>query len=50
MFANEASLFFEHKDIKILLSTVNRELYNIDEWFTSTKLSLNLQNEICNFS
>ena len=33
--------FFEHKDISVLFSTVNKELQNINEWFISNKLSLN---------
>ena len=51
MFADDANLFFEHKDISFLFSIVNRELQNIDEWFISNKLSLNVKkNEIFNFS
>ena len=42
MFADGANLFFEHKDISILFSTVKRELQNINEWFISNKLSLNV--------
>ena len=34
---------FEHKDISVLFSTVNRELQNINEWFISNKLSLNVK-------
>ena len=43
MFADDANLFFEHKDISLLFSTVNRELQNINEWFISNKLSLNVK-------
>ena len=43
MFADDTNLFFEHKDISVLFSTVNRGLQNINEWFISTKLSLNVQ-------
>ena len=51
MFADDTNLFFEHKDISFLFSTVNRELQNINEWFISNKLSLNVKkNEIFNFS
>ena len=34
MFVHDANLFFEHKDISVLFSTVNREFQNITEWFT----------------
>ena len=44
MFADDTNLFFEHKDISFLFSTVNRELQNINEWFISNKLSLNVKN------
>ena len=43
MFADDTNLFFEHKDISFLFSTVNRELQNINEWFISNKLSLNVK-------
>ena len=43
MFPEDANLHFEHKDISVLFSTVNRELQNINEWFISYKLSLNVK-------
>ena len=43
MFADDTKLFLEHKDISVLFSTVNRELQNINEWFISNKLSLNVK-------
>ena len=43
MFTNNTNLFFEYKDISVLFSTVNRELQNINEWFISNKLSLNVK-------
>ena len=43
-FADDTNLLFEHKDIRVLISTVNRESQNINEWFTSNKLSLNVKN------
>ena len=43
MFADDTNLFVEHKDISVLFSTVNRELQNINEWFISNKLSLNVR-------
>ena len=45
MFADDTNLFFEHKDISVLFSTVNRELQNINEWFISNKLSLTLRKQ-----
>ena len=41
--ANDTNLFFEHKDISVLFLTVNRELQNINKWFISNKLSLNVK-------
>ena len=43
MFADDTKLFFKHKDISVLFSSVNRELQNINEWFISNKLSLNVK-------
>ena len=43
MFANNANLFLEHKEISIFFSTVNRQLQNINEWFISHKLSLHVK-------
>ena len=42
LFADDSNLFFEHKDISIFFSTVNRELQNINECYISNKLSLNV--------
>ena len=41
MFADDTNLFYSHKNIKTLFSTVNQELNNLNEWFKSNKLSLN---------
>ena len=43
MFADDTNLFFSHKNLKTLFSTVNKELKNIHEWFKSNKLSLNVK-------
>ena len=44
MFADDKNLFFEQKDISVVLfSTVNRKLQNINERFLSYKLSLNVK-------
>ena len=39
MFADDTSLFYEHKDLKTLFSLVNQELQKINEWFEANKLS-----------
>ena len=43
MFAVDTNPFSEHTDIRVLFSKVNRELRNINEWFISNKLSLNVK-------
>ena len=47
MFVDDTNLFLEHKGITILFSTLNKELQNINEWFTSNKLSLNVKKTKC---
>ena len=42
-FADDTSLFFNHKDIKHLFTVVNNDLVNIKDWFTANKLSLNVE-------
>ena len=42
MFVDHTNLF-EHKDISVLFSTMNRELQNVNEWFISNKLSLKVK-------
>ena len=37
-FVDDTNLFFEHKDIRVLCSTVNRKFQNFNEWFISNKL------------
>ena len=41
MFADDTNLFYTHSNIQKLFSTMNEELANINQWFTSNKLSLN---------
>ena len=43
MFVGDTNLFFEHKVISVLFSTVNKKLQNINELFISNKLSLNVK-------
>ena len=42
-FADDTNLFFNHKDIKHFLTVVNKEPANIKDWFTASKLSLNVE-------
>ena len=41
LFADDTNLFYSHKDIRNLKSTLNNELIKISEWFKANKLSLN---------
>ena len=41
-FADNTNLFHEHENITNLFATVNEELTNINNWFMSNKLSLNV--------
>ena len=41
MFADDTNLFYTHSNIQKLFSTMNEELANINQWFTSNKFSLN---------
>ena len=43
MFADESNLIFRHKDMRYLSQIVNQELENINQWFISNKLSLNIK-------
>ena len=43
MFAGDTTLFFNHKNIKHLFTVVNNKLVNIKDWFTTNKLSLNVE-------
>lgn len=42
LFADDANLFYKHKNLKVLESTVNNELVNIHAWLSANKLSLNI--------
>ena len=42
VFADHANLLYTHKNI-LFFSDVNKELNNINEWFVSKKLSLNVE-------
>ena len=43
MFADDPNLFYSHHNIKQYFATVNKELQKLGDWFTSNKLSLNIQ-------
>ena len=48
MFADDASLFYSHKNIKTLLQTVSSELKLVNEWFLANKLSLKYKkSKVC---
>ena len=38
IFADAASLFFEHSNINTLFKTANDEMVKINEWFSANKL------------
>ena len=40
MFADDTILFFKHKDLGVLSTTINVELAKISQWFKLNKLSL----------
>ena len=42
LFADDANLFFQHRDIKMLESLINSELEKILTWLCANKLSLNI--------
>ncbi|XP_071959489.1 uncharacterized protein [Antedon mediterranea] len=41
IFADDTNVFFKHKDINLLINTLNTELSKLSDWFTANKLSLN---------
>ena len=43
MFSDDTNIFFNYKDIKHLFTNVNKELVNIENWFTANKLFLNVE-------
>ena len=50
VFADDANLFYSHKDINTLFLKVNNKLHKINQWFISNKLSLNTKNQNIHFS
>ena len=45
MFADNTTLFFKHKELSVLYTTINVELAKISQWFKLSKLSLNIKNQ-----
>ena len=43
MFADDTTLFFKHKELGILYTTINVELAKISQWFKLNKLPLNIK-------
>ena len=43
MLADDTTLFFKHKELGILYTTINVELAKISQWFKLNKLSLNIK-------
>ena len=41
MFADDTNFFYTHSNTQKLFSTMNEELASINQWFTSSKVSLN---------
>jgi len=42
LFADDTSIFFSHKDIHKLMSTLSNELANVDIWLQANRLSINI--------
>ena len=43
MFSDDTNLFYSYKGINALFLKVNNELHEINQWFISNKLSLNIK-------
>ena len=48
LFADDANLFYRHRDIAILRQHINTELKNVNRWLCSNKLSLNIEKSSSN--
>ena len=42
LFADDASIFFEHNDLDVLTSHLNDQLKNVSTWLKANKLSINV--------
>ena len=43
MFTDDTNLFFKHKELGVLYTTINIELAKIFQWFKLNTLSLNIK-------
>ena len=43
LFADDTSIFFEHKDLDVLTSHLNDQLNNVSTWLKANKLSINVK-------
>ena len=43
LFADDASIFFEHSDLDVLTSHLNDQLHNVSTWLKDNKLSVNVK-------
>ena len=44
MFADDTNLYYSHRSIEAVYTTLNGELNRIGKWFKTKKLSLNIKN------
>ena len=42
LFANDTNIFYQHKDINVLIETLNNELKKVNLWLQANMLSLNI--------
>ena len=42
LFADDSNIFFSHKSLQVLETTINNELFKIHEWLCSNNLLLNI--------
>ena len=43
LFADDTNIFYQHKDINVLIETLNNELKIVNLWLQANKLSLNIK-------
>ena len=46
MFADDTNLFFKHKKLGVVYTTINIELAKISQWFKLNNLSLNIKKQL----
>jgi len=47
LFADDTNLFFSHKDLNSLITSINQDLEKFSQWFKANKLSLNIDKTKC---